>query len=140
MPNDSPNVLSPQPDGPLRVTGDIKIVTDEGATVFVGDETWLCRCGHSRTKPFCDGSHTAAGLQDPGMLLRSARPAESPGTGQLIIILRPNGPLRMDGPYILEGADGTRSECAEKGSLCRCGLSETKPMCDGAHKGSDFEA
>ena len=68
--NDGPRVIVSE-DGPYLVMGNIPlakqiIVTDQEG----GSETWqqgkvysqqetysLCRCGHSQTKPFCDGSH-----------------------------------------------------------------------------------
>lgn len=139
MMDDDSNVLSPTPDGPFHAQGRIRVMTDEGDVVFEGSETWLCRCGHSSNKPFCDGSHARAGFADPGTLSKTPRPADGTAEGPLTITLRPNGPLRMSGPYSLAAPDGTTSEVAEKGSLCRCGLSQTKPVCDGAHKESDFE-
>ena len=51
-------------NGPLLVTGPIKLV-DHLGNVFdlTGqDNVALCRCGHSATKPFCDGSHRNCGL------------------------------------------------------------------------------
>ena len=44
------------PDGPLYVRGDIKIVNQDGSTRNL-TRAALCRCGHSKNKPFCDGSH-----------------------------------------------------------------------------------
>lgn len=43
--------------GPLKITGnfifkDLKRGTEENP-----GEIWLCRCGKSENKPFCDGSH-----------------------------------------------------------------------------------
>jgi CDGSH-type Zn-finger protein len=38
------------------------VVTGTGKTVNRVTEVWLCRCGHSRNKPYCDGSHKAAGF------------------------------------------------------------------------------
>ena len=138
MTDHSPNRLSPTADGPFHAQGDIRVVTDRGDTVFEGAETWLCRCGHSANKPFCDGSHERVGFADSGTLDKTPRPAEDPANGPLTITLRPNGPLKMSGPYVLTAPDGTTCQVADKGSLCRCSLSQTKPMCDGAHKGSDF--
>ena len=138
MTDDSHSIVSPTPDGPFHARGDIRIVTDQGEMVFEGAETWLCRCGHSANKPFCDGSHERVGFADPGTLAKTPRPAEAPAKGSVTITLRPNGPLRMAGPYALAAPDGTTCDLADKGSLCRCGLSLAKPMCDGAHKQSDF--
>ena len=33
-----------------------------------GQEQWLCRCGLSKTQPFCDGSHKLTRGEDPGKL------------------------------------------------------------------------
>uniref|UniRef100_A0A6J5ZZG6 Unannotated protein n=1 Tax=freshwater metagenome TaxID=449393 RepID=A0A6J5ZZG6_9ZZZZ len=47
----------------------------------------------------------------------------------------------MTGPVVLVDADGNRYDVAGRPvALCRCGLSETKPFCDGAHNAAEFEA
>jgi CDGSH-type Zn-finger protein len=43
--------------GPLRVTGGIVIVSDDGTPYEIRNRVALCRCGASRNKPFCDGAH-----------------------------------------------------------------------------------
>lgn len=58
-----PLVVEPTQDGPLHVTGNLEIVTGTGKTINKVKETWLCRCGHSANKPYCDGSHKAAGFK-----------------------------------------------------------------------------
>jgi len=52
--------------GPYKVTGPVRLVDPEGGVFEVpeGRAIALCRCGRSRTKPFCDASHKAAGFQD----------------------------------------------------------------------------
>lgn len=49
-------------DGPYKVTGPVRIVDPEGGVFEVeeGRPVALCRCGQSRTKPFCDRSHREA--------------------------------------------------------------------------------
>ena len=49
--------ITPAENGPLRVAGPVEVVTGAGATVVRGEKFAFCRCGRSRNKPFCDGSH-----------------------------------------------------------------------------------
>lgn len=51
-------------DGPLVVTGGVEVTGKGGETLETRNRVVLCRCGHSSTKPLCDGSHTDAGFQD----------------------------------------------------------------------------
>ncbi len=47
-----------------KVEGPITLVDGEGNRIEVpeGKAVFLCRCGQSKTKPFCDASHRAAGF------------------------------------------------------------------------------
>ena len=51
------------------------------------------------------------------------------------VTVRPNGPLRVEGNIVLKDADGKEWDLTGKPavSLCRCGLSEKRPFCDGSH-------
>jgi CDGSH-type Zn-finger protein/uncharacterized Fe-S cluster protein YjdI len=60
---EGPVAINPKTNGPLMVQGWLEFVATDGARFVGGDQTWLCRCGHSQNKPFCDGSHKAAGFQ-----------------------------------------------------------------------------
>jgi CDGSH-type Zn-finger protein len=51
-------------DGPLWVRGRIPVTSADGQTYEVRNRMTLCRCGHSETKPFCDGSHKHVGFTD----------------------------------------------------------------------------
>lgn len=55
--------IDPQPDGPLKVTGNLEVVSGTGHTIHKATKLWLCRCGQSANKPYCDGSHKAAGFR-----------------------------------------------------------------------------
>lgn len=50
-------------NGPLLVSGDVVLVAADGREQRCAGRTALCRCGASRNKPFCDGSHKAAGFE-----------------------------------------------------------------------------
>jgi hypothetical protein len=48
-------------DGPLEVDGEVSIVAPDGTVIRETSKAYLCRCGHSGNKPFCDGSHKREG-------------------------------------------------------------------------------
>lgn len=52
-------------DGPYKVTGPVRLVDAEGNEFQPPDDRpiVLCRCGQSRTKPFCDAAHKATGFE-----------------------------------------------------------------------------
>ena len=52
-------------DGPYAVRGELELVDAAWARGAARDRYTLCRCGASRNKPFCDGSHWDAGFKDP---------------------------------------------------------------------------
>ncbi len=54
--------VAPIRNGPLRVVGNLELVSGTGRTCNKLGEAYLCRCGHSNNKPYCDGSHKAAGF------------------------------------------------------------------------------
>lgn len=50
--------------GPLWIRGGIPVVAADGTTYETRNRVTLCRCGASRNKPFCDGTHAAIGFRD----------------------------------------------------------------------------
>jgi len=52
--------ITPYKNGPLLVRGSFELVDQDGRSIPVRRRTIaLCRCGKSRIKPFCDGTHNA---------------------------------------------------------------------------------
>jgi CDGSH-type Zn-finger protein/uncharacterized Fe-S cluster protein YjdI len=51
-----------RPNGPLRLDGEVQIFDGGGRLAWQGREAALCRCGASKNKPFCDGSHRELGF------------------------------------------------------------------------------
>jgi CDGSH-type Zn-finger protein len=207
-------------DGPYLASGDVPLVAADivagadGIADHWGPETpvpareryALCRCGQSRHKPFCDGTHhqvkfdgtetadrtpfadQAESTVGPGLVLLDApklcahagfcekaggtwglversddpsaralavqavhdcpagRLVVKDGAGRVLEAgLRPSivvvedphenasGPLWIRGNIPVESADGSVYEVRNRVTLCRCGRSAIKPLCDGAH-------
>ncbi|MEM8619773.1 MAG: CDGSH iron-sulfur domain-containing protein [Actinomycetota bacterium] len=210
-----------QPHGPYEVTGDIPLRPRRAVTSPTGRPiTWqtgeelpheatyyLCRCGASGDKPFCDGSHGFElfdGTEDAPTDTHADRAVyhEGPGTTvvqdsvlchhatfchsevhgwidmvessddpsiqrELVAMIEhcPSGALTQmfggetvepdlptaispieDGPLAVTGgitvtrADGAPFEARRRVSLCRCGASNRKPLCDGSHLDTEFRA
>jgi len=51
-------------NGPLQVNGEFVIKSMGGKVIESRNPVFLCRCGGSKNKPFCDGSHRKFGLKD----------------------------------------------------------------------------
>jgi len=53
-----------------------------------------------------------------------------------------NGPIRIEGEFAIHDAEGNCYGLAGRSaiSLCRCGMSENKPFCDGAHGRNGFSS
>lgn len=208
-------------NGPYEVTGDIpltpkhKVLSDQGEPLTWATEPplshdtpfWLCRCGHSSHKPFCDGTHEKIGFDGTetasqqsfaemekvyeGSGLKVHRVGSIcqhssfcannttdwfqmlPDTDDITVkgrvidmiehcpsgalvceiggeIIEPDYPVAIspveDGPYWVTGgvkitrSDGVPLETRNRVTLCRCGESKNKPLCDGTHKEIGFVA
>ena len=169
----------------------------------------LCRCGQSKLKPFCDGSHEdvefdGAESADTGPISDRSKTFRSPkifiqedhaicmhsgfcrdrisdiwsmrrdsndpevlakiidkldncpsgalayaleAGGEIIepelpkeVVVIPDGPLWVTGGVPVERSDGQPLEVRNRVTLCRCGASSIKPLCDGTHKEIGFSA
>ncbi len=129
------NLAAIREAGPYAARGDLVI---DGAPA--GYRATLCRCGASRNKPFCDGSHHEVRFDATG----------EPPTGRTDALAHRNGPLAIDpqtdGPLLVRGnleiTSGTGRVVARTQAtrLCRCGASNTKPFCDNSHARIGFKS
>jgi CDGSH-type Zn-finger protein/uncharacterized Fe-S cluster protein YjdI len=129
------NLIAVREGGPYAVRGDIRL---DGQSINY--RATLCRCGASKNKPYCDGSHHDVGFAATG----------EPPTGEADMLAVRNGPLaidpQLDGPLQVRGnleiTSGTGRVVARvvQARLCRCGGSNTKPFCDGTHARIGFKS
>ena len=58
------------------------------------------------------------------------------------VVVRDNGPFLVTGPVTVEDGDGNTFDLGGKETiaLCRCGASENRPFCDGAHNRCEFKS
>jgi CDGSH-type Zn-finger protein/uncharacterized Fe-S cluster protein YjdI len=129
------NLVSVREAGPYAFRAQLTIDGEPA-----GYRVTLCRCGASKNKPYCDGSHHEAGFSASG----------EPPSGQTTMLPQRAGPLaiepQVDGPLRVRGnlevISGTGRVVARLGNatLCRCGGSATKPFCDGTHARIGFRS
>lgn len=131
------NIITVLEDGPLQVEGDFRVYDTIGQLVEHDGKAMLCRCGASKIKPLCDGSHVEAGFKDC-CKVDSSKDESPEAHTTLIISCRPNGMLVAKGPMMIIGADGQSRVLRNKAALCRCGESRHKPFCDISHKKAGF--
>lgn len=72
--------ITPCRDGPYLVRGDFQLLDQDGNQIELRREVIaLCRCGRSRTRPFCDGTHKLTGFRSASAP-EAARPPASVAT------------------------------------------------------------
>lgn len=82
MPDTERTEILADDNGPYIVKGSFTVVLANGRTLQTDGEAWLCRCGGSKTKPFCDDSHLTNGFQsDAAEMSAIADAAEAAGEG-----------------------------------------------------------
>lgn len=214
--------ITSSPGGPLIVSGGVPVVRKTAVSSEHGEplawrtskpldtrETFaLCRCGESNNKPFCDGSHVAAGFEGndtadastyddrsntlggSGITVRDDRgicahagfcgnratniwkqvadtddslvrlavinEVEKCPSGAITyrfdgddvdneadypteIAATADGPLWVTGGISVTTSTGTELEARPRVTLCRCGASANKPLCDGSHNEVGFK-
>ena len=57
--------LKARENGPWMVPGPAECIVAEAQETVTGETVYLCRCGGSSRKPFCDGSHRRLGFEAP---------------------------------------------------------------------------
>ena len=128
------NLIYVRENGPLAINAPLVLDGDD-----VGFRATLCRCGASKSKPYCDGSHAEAGFQATGEPATQDSEALAQRNGALEVTPLPNGPLQVKGSLQIVSGTGRTLNRVSESFLCRCGASENKPYCDGSHKKIDFK-
>jgi CDGSH-type Zn-finger protein/uncharacterized Fe-S cluster protein YjdI len=123
-----------QENGPYVVRGDLVIAGERRLRAT------LCRCGASKRKPYCDGSHREAGFAATAERAARQEVAAWGEAAPLVVTAATDGPLLLAGPAEVTAGSGHTIDRGVKFALCRCGQSGNKPFCDGTHSKIGFKS
>jgi len=122
------NVVRVRENGPLAFHAQLQLQNE--APRF---RATLCRCGASRSKPFCDSAHAGLGFSATGEPATQDSAPLAQRDGPLSVTPQPNGPLLVSGNLEVVSGTGRTVLRTRKAAFCRCGASASKPFCDGSH-------
>ena len=132
-------------NGPLILKGQIRVLDTDGNQLAYSEDTekddhiFLCRCGASKNKPFCDGEHKRCGFEDAASINDTKQEDIGEPSDTLTVTVRKGAMCIAKSGMIIENEDGTGTTTRDKAALCRCGVSKNKPFCDGSHKQCHFD-
>ncbi|OUS08712.1 iron-binding protein [Rhodobacterales bacterium 52_120_T64] len=129
------NVVYLREDGPYAFKAPIIMDGEEA-----GFRATLCRCGASKNKPFCDGSHKDIGFKITGEPETRESEPLAVRNGPLTVKSQKNGPLVVSGNLEICAGTGRNIDRVQSVRLCRCGGSKTKPFCDNTHLKIGFKS
>lgn len=124
------NTLHIRENGPYALRAEIQMEGEPGTTTRLT----LCRCGASKNKPYCDGSHAEVPFIATGEVEVKASEALESRSGVVRVEPAKDGPLFLYGNLEVCAGTGHTVNRAQEVHLCRCGHSKNKPYCDGTHK------
>jgi len=130
------NLISVRENGPYGFRANIQL---DGERAFTHRMT-LCRCGASKRKPFCDGSHNEIKFTASGEPLTGKADMLAVRDGPLAVDAETDGPLQVRGNMEIISGTGRVVARMESARLCRCGGSGNKPFCDGSHARIGFKS
>ncbi|NIP17186.1 MAG: hypothetical protein GWM87_02780 [Xanthomonadales bacterium] len=123
-----PNEVLVTSAGPLKVTGNITLINEDGDVTHANHLT-LCRCGATRNGPHCDDQHLEIEFFDMGAINQASDCMAVSRPQTVTITAVKDGPLKFRGYMRVYNRKG--QECLTmQGALCRCGKSTKKPFCD----------
>lgn len=129
------NLIAIRENGPYAIKAELQI-----AGAPAGTRATLCRCGASKNKPFCDGSHHDIAFVASGEPPTISLDALATRDGALAVAPQRNGPLKVEGNLEICAGTGRVVQRVTEARLCRCGHSQSKPFCDGSHRAAGFVA
>ena len=134
------NLITPIENGPLHITGTLELLDADGELIEKSEELYLCRCGQSNNKPYCDGQHKKVSFVESGVFIKPPESEEEQNDqGLLSIKVQANGPLIFRGDACVQDTSGQKI-FRKAGGLCRCEKSANRPFCDGTHSKIGFVA
>jgi CDGSH-type Zn-finger protein/uncharacterized Fe-S cluster protein YjdI len=128
------NLIATREAGPYAARGALNIA---GLAAF---RATLCRCGASKNKPYCDGSHHEIGFSASGEPATGQADMLAVRDGELAIEPLLDGPLQVRGNLEITSGTGRVVARLQQARLCRCGGSANKPFCDGTHARIGFKS
>ncbi|HEY3253549.1 MAG TPA: CDGSH iron-sulfur domain-containing protein, partial [Polyangiaceae bacterium] len=128
------NLLAIREAGPYALRGELSIA---GKSAF---RATLCRCGASKHKPYCDGSHHEVNFAASGEPPTGATDMLAVRNGPLSVEPQTDGPLQVRGNLEITSGTGRVVARVQQARLCRCGGSANKPFCDGTHARIGFSS
>ncbi len=129
------NLIAVRESGPYAVRAQIML---DGAPADF--RATLCRCGASKNKPFCDGSHHEVKFEASGEPPTGKADMLAVRDGPLAIDPQTDGPLQVRGNLEITSGTGRVVARTVQTRLCRCGGSANKPFCDGTHTRIGFKS
>jgi CDGSH-type Zn-finger protein/uncharacterized Fe-S cluster protein YjdI len=129
------NLLRVRENGPLAFHAQLEIGGRGSAF-----RATLCRCGASKNKPLCDGSHASIPFVASGEAPTQSTDPLPSRDGALVVSPLRNGPLAVTGNLEICSGTGRTVARVQQARLCRCGGSSNKPFCDGTHARNGFIA